>query len=60
MKISTTCSECNRIYHIEYDEQDGTLSFCAFCGEEYDDNGEILESLPPSEWGEDQEDGFHL
>jgi len=60
MKVSTTCHECNREATIEYLEEDSTLVFCPFCGEEYGDDGEVLESLSPSEWGEDQEDGFHL
>ena len=34
MQFSSTCAECNREFTIEYDETDGTLSFCPFCGEE--------------------------
>lgn len=34
MKCTRTCSDCNRDFKIEYDENEGTLSFCPFCGVE--------------------------
>lgn len=45
MKYSSTCAECNRQFTIEYDESDGTLSFCPFCGEESAEGDTIEDAL---------------
>lgn len=44
MRSSQTCDDCNRKFTIEFDESDGTLQFCPFCGTDNDG----------TQWGEDE------
>jgi hypothetical protein len=58
MQHKSICSECNRPCTIEYDENDGTLVFCPFCGEDgFDENGDLTYS-DDAEWddGDDEDE----
>jgi hypothetical protein len=59
MQHKSICSECNRECTITYDENDGTLVFCPFCGEDgFDGEGELTYSDDTESWDEDEE--IHL
>lgn len=54
MQHTGTCSECNRDCTFSYDEGEGTLVFCPFCGEDgFDENGDLTYSDAPDD--EDEE-----
>lgn len=61
MKCARTCSDCNRAFKIEYDENNGTLAFCPFCGVEaegtdWDEDDAIeLGEVSQGSWGDEFE-----
>jgi hypothetical protein len=60
MQHQSICSECNRPCIISYDESDGTLVFCPFCGEAgLDEEGELTYNDDPASWDDEDEELSH-
>ncbi len=58
MFCSQTCTECNRRIRLEFDETDGTVIFCPFCGEELGDDPLSSYEDAPGIKGADADDAW--
>lgn len=57
MQHKSICSECNRECVITYDEDEGTLVFCPFCGEDaLDENGDVTYNDNNDHWDDEDEE----